>query len=109
VLVAAAPGSGPVDIEARVLGPAGLLVSACGPARATGRGVRFTVAALPLLRGTFDVTATVRDPASGATSDTRRLREAFDVEGPGAGGILQVSWSAAQAWRAPSGAAGLGP
>jgi ABC-2 type transport system ATP-binding protein len=35
-----------VDVEVSVLGPAGLLVSACAPARAAGGSVRFTVASL---------------------------------------------------------------
>jgi ABC-2 type transport system ATP-binding protein len=97
VLVTGVPGpvAADVDVEVGVLGPADLLVLACGPARAANGAVRFTVASLPALRGAFDVTATLRDPRTGATWDTHRCREAFQVDGAGEGGILQVPWSTA--------------
>ena len=99
VLVTVMPEPVAVDVEVGVLGPADLLVSACGPARAASGGVRFRVPSLPALRGTFDVTATLRNPTTGATWDTHRLREAFQVDGAGEDGILQVPWSIA---RSPS-------
>ena len=110
VLVVPGPESLAVEVEVGVLGPADLPISGCGPARTSGGAVRFTAASLPPLVGTFDVIATLRDPATGATWDTHRLREAFRVDGAGDGGILQVPWSSAPPGRAsPVPAAGRSP
>jgi hypothetical protein len=103
VLVADRAGAQPVAATVELRGPAGVLLSAAGPAPVAGAGVRFTVAALPVLRGRFTVAASLRDPATGAVRDARRLRDAFWVDGPDTGGILQVSWSAAQPGPVPVG------
>lgn len=110
VLVVPGPEAHAVEVEVGVLGPADLPISGCGPARASGGVVRFTAISLPPLVGTFDVTATLRDPATKVAWDTRRLLEAFRVNGVGDGGILQVPWSTAQPGRAsPVPTAGRGP
>jgi ABC-2 type transport system ATP-binding protein len=96
VLVADRAGAPPVAATVELVGPADVVVSAAGPALVAGAGVRFTVAALPVLRGRFTVAASLRDPATGAVRDARRLPDAFRVDGPDTGGILQVAWSAAQ-------------
>ena len=103
VLVDAGPDAPAVDIEVGVLGPADLPVSGCGPARAAGEVVRFTASSLPPLAGSFDVVATLRDPTTGTTCHSHRLREAFEVDGDAAGGILQVPWSIAQPSRSSPG------
>jgi ABC-2 type transport system ATP-binding protein len=96
VLVADRAGAQPVAATIELLGPADVLVSAAGPALVGGAGVRFTVATLPALRGEFTVAASLQDPTTGAVRDARRLRDAFRVDGPDTGGILQVAWTAAQ-------------
>jgi ABC-2 type transport system ATP-binding protein len=99
VVIAGGSAVEAIAAELQLLGPADVVVSAVGPVPVAGLGVRFTVAALPALRGTFTVAATLCEPASGIICDARRLRDAFQVDGPGTGGILQVPWSASQPHR----------
>src|SRR6266545_4937508 len=99
--VSAPAGSPPVSVRLAVTGPADvpLWVMDSDPLTFGPDGiatVRFTVKALPPVKGIFAFAAALRDPGTKVTYDARRFAEAFVAAGDTATGIVDVAWNAEQ-------------